>query len=54
MYNCGKLCVLDKLLPKLKEEGIYSQNKMDIAANHLRSLCVRLTCVDIQSDDKNA
>lgn len=21
VYNCGKLCVLDKLLPKLKEEG---------------------------------
>lgn len=27
VYNCGKLCVLDKLLPKLKEEGV--DNRMD-------------------------
>ena len=27
VYNCGKMCILDKLLPKLKEEGIECQEQ---------------------------
>ena len=27
VYNCGKMCILDKLLPQLKEEGIECQEQ---------------------------
>lgn len=54
VYNCGKLCMLDKLLPKLREEGIYNKNEKGDNITITCDLGFRLSCADLQPDDSNA